>query len=316
MSAAGAEKKTAQTTPSQSDRMQEDLERMRQGPKIHLLQAEPPLAREHIRRLAASLGCIAINETAWNLQSTNDGSEAIRNALRAAIVFERRRIDRVLAGRIVSLEPLAATSDTGPPSKIQVHLETHEDARTIHLEGPWAWHLHAQQARIGDIIQIDRKHPLISVHDDPDVLDGRVLDERDHRVQIPLNAIDLIQAETQPVPTQEDEDPEEQMLGLAARTHATLLGTGERPPTGPQARARTDAWVRRRLGEKHTRLVLGVLLVQDATGIPDKSRSAIRAALHAPTCPWIILQAATEEAYARLEESWPEARPLPPLRTE
>lgn len=281
----------------ETDRARRDALELERHPGLHLLGADAAHARAHARRIARALSTVLVVETAAQLQSARDPAEAMRLAIREAIVLEQRRLAKVFQGRILETEPPIAPNPADaargtPAAQIGVRLQTDEDERTIQLEGAWAWNLLESGARVGDVVQIDRKDPMITVLNADVANEGRVLDEREHRLRVSLGALDRAHtAATEREGPRDEGHPtqEEDLIAQAARSSAHIMGTGERPPTSGEARVRTDGYVRQRLGERHTRLLPGVLLVLQAGEAPASALAALRAAQAAPAPPHRIL---------------------------
>lgn len=301
---------------------------------LHLLPADPETATATVRRWARRLQVHHTLETAYNLQASVDPAEALRGALRECLVYETKQLARVFCGRILKLQPrdnvpTSTTGGHGDPSAggrlsshLEVHLETAEDERVLHLEGAWAWNLHAAQAEPGDIIQIDRKSPLITVKNDPSLLDGRVLDERVHWIRLSLGSLDRVHQEH--IDTGEKEEAGgasadigdsvqsagDDLMLKAAASLPTLFATGERVAGSPRSRAMTDRWLRRHLPDKKARLEAGVLLVTEASLIPISAMAALQAALRTANPPAVLLSEPEGGLWDALVRELPEPRRL------
>lgn len=305
---------------STEGRVHEDVRRLVEAGPVHLLMADAEAAAVHLGRVARSMRVPWVRVTPWALEASPDAAEALRLAMREAVVFRRRRLARVFAGRITRLTRLgeqrtsvAASFSNIPPSLLEVELETEEERRTVHLESAWAWNLEAAGAGVGDIVQIDMQDPLVGVLEGPEVPEGRVLDEREHFQEVSLGALDRAHAESLSGSPGPEEEKEAEFVSRALRSSAVVLSTGDLPPTGAQARVATDRWVRRRLSEKHTSLVAGFVAVVDAERLPNGAWAVLRASAGAPASPGFVLCEGDPDRFGRLVEGFPHAPRWDPL---
>lgn len=261
-------------------------------------------ARAHLvaSRLAEHLGTRLERLPADTVGLTGDAVADLHSALRDAMHLRVRLMRKVFEGRVQQIKPVGP--DPGPaarrlpPSQLELTLTTDEDVRTMRLEGAFAAAFHSTGARVGDVVQVDREVPIVSLRPGREP-EGRVLEERDFVYHVRLGDRDRAYEPTPASPAtsdaEADEVESEQRKRRPVAAGRPLIGTGRFGHVTPEAMRATDRWVDDQLGGKGTRLEAAVLLIEDADQLPEAALVALREAVRSPASPIVVLHSGSAE---------------------
>ncbi|MBW3581980.1 MAG: hypothetical protein KY455_02680 [Euryarchaeota archaeon] len=242
------------------------------GPLI--MRSGRAAARARAQKIADGLAMDAIFRDAGLVLLGSDPVVETMALLREAVHLRVRMLKKVFEGRIERLSPARGTVSVPPPT-LELLLATDEDRRPLRLDGAFAAALWRSDADVGDIVQIDKDEPIVSIRRDREKAEGRVQEERDFVYRLRLAEMDRTRS----------------------AHRVPLLGTGRLPPPSLDAMRETDQEVTERLTTKGTRLESGVLVILDAERLPEAALALVAASVTGPGAPVVFLQTEDETAF-------------------
>lgn len=252
------------------------------GPFI--LQGGRGAARSRAQVLADRLALDVVVRDAGLALLGSDAVLETMSLLREAVHLRVRMLKKVFEGRIEKLAPARGSVSVAPPT-LELLLATDEDRRPLRLDGAFAAALWRSDADVGDIVQIDKDEPIVSIRRDREQAEGRVQEERDFVYRLRLAEMDRTRT----------------------AHRVPLLGTGRLPPPSLDIMRETDQEVTERLTTKGTRLESGILVLLDAERLPEAALALVAASVTGPGAPFVFLQTEDEATFTAWRRRFEEA---------